>query len=208
MVSRRHHAPRGWFICCPLILILFAACSTNASTSSTVSKGASPVPPAATAAAVAPLDASDCQPPSPLHAAPPQGLPEAQGTASGVQLWALFFTEMPVHSRQEIKIVWRMTGAGNVQLGAVGPAGRRISPDWIQAHEGSNWQRPGQEWGSGFTFPVAGCWDLHATRGASSGDVWLVVESRTHISLPDAAFLIGAIIPARKRMGRTYLLWL
>src|SRR5260370_7882 len=91
-------------------------------------------------------------------------------SATSAWIWA----GVRVHSGQEVKVVWRMTGAGELQLGAVGPAGRRISPDWIQAHEGSNWQRPGQEWGSGFTFPVAGCWDLHATRGASSGDVWLV----------------------------------
>ena len=176
MVSRRHHPPRGRLIGCALILILLAACSTHASTSSPLSKGSSPMPPAATAARVAPLGAAGCQPPSPLDAAPSQGLPEAQGTVSGVQLWALFFTEMPVHSRQEIKIVWRMTGAGNLHLAAVGSGGRGLSPDWVQTHGGSNWQRPGQEWGSGFTFPVAGCWDLHATRGASSGDVWLVVQ--------------------------------
>ena len=174
MVSRRHHAPRGRFISCTLIFILFASCSTNVS--SPLSKGASPVSSAATTTQVAPLGAANCRPPSPVNAAPQQGLLEAQGTASGAQLWALFFSGMPVHSRQAIKITWRMTGVGDLHLAAVGPGGRRISPDWMQAHGGSNWQRPGQEWGSGFTFPVSGCWDLHATRGASSGDVWLVVQ--------------------------------
>lgn len=181
MVSCRHHPLRCWLICCSLIVILLAACSTKSSTSSSVTKGSTPMPPS-TVIPFAPLGAPGCHPLSPMHPAPPQGLPEAQGTATGVQLWALFFADMPLHPKQEIKIVWRMTGAGDFQLAALGPRGIHIPPDWIQSHDGSNWQRPGEEWGSGITFSVAGCWDLHATRGPSSGDVWLVVQEDQHRS--------------------------
>jgi hypothetical protein len=175
MLSRKHHPLRCWLIFCPLSIILLVACSTNSPTSSSVTRGSSPVP-SSTAVPGAPLGAPGCRPPSPMRPASPQGLPETQGTATGAQLWALFFADMPIHPKQEIKIVWRMTGAGDLHLVAVGPRGLRIPPDWTQYHESSNWQRPGQEWGSGFTFPSPGCWDLHATRGTSSGDVWLVVQ--------------------------------
>jgi len=94
MVSRRHHPLRCWLICCSLILIILAACSTNSSMTSSATKGSSPVPPPTAVPGTA-LGAPGCQPPSPLDAAPSQGLPETQGTATGVQLWALFFAVMP-----------------------------------------------------------------------------------------------------------------
>jgi hypothetical protein len=34
----------------------------------------------------------------------------------------------------------------------------------------------GREYGTGFNFPVAGCWDVHVTQGAMKGDVYVVVE--------------------------------
>ena len=176
MVSRRHHPLRCWLICSSLILMLLAACSTNSSVTSSATKGSSPVPPPTAVPGTA-LGAPGCQPPSPLDAAPSQGLPETQGTATGVQLWALFFADMPIHPKQEIKIVWKMTGSGSFHLSTHGPHGMPAQPTFgPEEHGGSNWNRPGDEWGSGFIFPVAGCWDLHATRGTASGDVWLIVQ--------------------------------
>ena len=176
MVSRRYYPLRCWFMCCSLILMLLAACSTNSSMPSSVTKGSSPVP-HPKAVQGTPLGAPGCQPPSPIHAAPSLGLPETQGTAMGVQLWALFFASMPIHPKQEIKIVWKMTGSGSFHLSAHGPHGMPAQPTFgPEEHEGSNWNRPGDEWGSGFIFPVAGCWNLHATRGTASGDVWLMVQ--------------------------------
>src|SRR5450755_65841 len=172
MVSRGNHSLRCWLICCSLILMLLAACSTNSPVSSSVTKGSSPI-----AVQGAPLGAPGCQPPSPIHAASSQGLPETQGTAMGAQLWALFFAGMPIHPKQEIKIVWRMTGSGSFHLSTHGPHGMSARPTFgPEEHGSSNWNRPGDEWGSGFIFPVAGCWNLHATRGTASGDVWLMVQ--------------------------------
>jgi len=69
-----------------------------------------------------------------------------------------------------------MTGTGDFSIVASGPSDMKVSPSQGPAeHLGSNWNRPGDEWGTVFTFPSAGCWDLHATRGSASGDVWLKV---------------------------------
>jgi hypothetical protein len=75
-----------------------------------------------------------------------------------------------------VKIVWRMTGSGDFTIVALGPSGMKIPPSQGPIkHLGSDWNRPGDEWGTVFTFPVAGCWDLHATRGNAFGDVWLEI---------------------------------
>jgi hypothetical protein len=75
-----------------------------------------------------------------------------------------------------VKIVWRMTGSGDFTIVALGPSGMKVPPSQgPNAHLGSDWNRPGDEWGTVFTFPLAGCWDLHATRGNAIGDVWLKI---------------------------------
>jgi len=45
------------------------------------------------------------------------------------------------------------------------------------AHDGSNWQRPGDEWGSSLVFSQAGCWRVHAERASEVGDLWLLARS-------------------------------
>jgi hypothetical protein len=44
-----------------------------------------------------------------------------------------------------------------------------------EAHGQSGYQRPGDEWGTGFSFATGGCWHIHLTRDDTSGDVWLNV---------------------------------
>jgi hypothetical protein len=46
----------------------------------------------------------------------------------------------------------------------------------LEKHGGSNWARPGTEWGTAFKFPTAGCWDLHVTGGKTVGDVWVIIS--------------------------------
>jgi hypothetical protein len=100
-----------------------------------------------------------------------------RGTATGGELWALLGGgQLPEPKGSQVKIIWRMTGAGELHISTTGPTGRIIQPDWgPQPHGGSNWNRPGDEWGVGFTFPVAGCWDVHAVRNDMSGDVYIMV---------------------------------
>lgn len=123
---------------------------------------------------LAPLGQVGCAPASPVDKAF-----EVQGTiAGGLQLWGLLEPQngLPVRSHSSVKIVWRMTGAGPLKLAAVGPASLDLLPDFgPEIHEGSSWTRPGDEWGSSFTFPTSGCWDVQLTRGAVTGHVWLVV---------------------------------
>ncbi len=154
---------------CLMIIIALSACSTNSPTPQLMMKQATPV-------ATPMLGATGCRPPSPI-ARSTLGIPEIPGTPGekGVELWALLFNTVPFSVHQEVKIVWRMTGDDDLQVVGLGPGGTRISPKWITYHPGSNWNRPGAEWGTGFVFPKAGCWDLHATRGSSIGDVWVLI---------------------------------
>ena len=91
-----------------------------------------------------------------------------------IEVWALIFNTwnlpygdpLKIPANQEVKIVWRITGDGEVSFEAVGPDGISITPDWgPDRHLGSNWKRPGDEWGTGWTFPEAGCWTLLVERG-------------------------------------------
>ncbi|MCW2946520.1 MAG: hypothetical protein JWR24_3237 [Actinoallomurus sp.] len=53
------------------------------------------------------------------------GSPEVQGTGRGVQLWGLIMLPLRsplVHTGDNtVKIVWRMTGEGDLRLSAIGP---------------------------------------------------------------------------------------
>ena len=45
-----------------------------------------------------------------------------------------------------------------------------------EAYGGSSWVKPGDEWGTGFIFPEAGCWGVHAQRDDLVGDLYLLVS--------------------------------
>jgi hypothetical protein len=103
--------------------------------------------------------------------------PEVRGTMkSDGELWALLFFDQ-AHARQDEKIVWRMTGTGGpFEVQAQHEDGTIIRPIWgPKYHGGSNWERPGDEWGTGFNFPEPGCWTLTVTRGATVGEIRLEV---------------------------------
>lgn len=103
---------------------------------------------------------------------------EIRGTTTpDATLWALLFTNYPLSAGTESKMVWRMTGAGNITINARAPDGRTIHPTWgPEPHTGSSWNRPGAEWGTGFRFATPGCWTLTATRGTTTGTVNLTVR--------------------------------
>ena len=59
---------------------------------------------------------------------------------------------------------------------SIAPDGRTQPLQWgPDLHLSSTYHRPGQEWGAGYLFSQAGCWDLHAVRGNANADVWLSV---------------------------------
>jgi hypothetical protein len=105
------------------------------------------------------------------------GFSEIQGTMSTEgEMWALLFFGK-AYIDNELKIVWRMTGEGpEFSVTAVHEDGTVLAPIWgPEYHEGSNWERPGEEWGTGFEFPKPGCWKLVATRGDVIGEIRLGV---------------------------------
>lgn len=106
------------------------------------------------------------------------GLPEAAGIApSPNQFWSLVFGSVPVPRGQDVKIAYRMTGSGALRLVADGPAHLQVAPDWQEMHGGSNWTaHPGDEWGAGFTFSRAGCWEIVAVRGTLVGRIGIPVQ--------------------------------
>lgn len=168
---------------CLLLMLLLVACAGGPKSVSAGSLTTSARVIATPSVGTAVPGGSGCHPASPViqppaNATPVAGvaLPQVQGHAPGGELWALIFNGWPMQAHMKNKIVWRMTGSGDFRLVAHGPAGQVLQPTDFIFHEGSNWQRPGEEWGSTFTFPASGCWDVHASRGNLVGDVWFVIE--------------------------------
>ena len=91
-------------------------------------------------------------------------------------LWALFFNPVPPPAGKEIKVVWRMTGSGGFTFRVSDARGMVVPLVWgPESHTGSNWNHPGDEVGTGFNFPHAGCWDIQVARSDTRGDLWLEV---------------------------------
>lgn len=69
-----------------------------------------------------------CDEPSPIGDAPGVGGPEVQGYGTGAQLYGLIMSrEFPLTAGpNEVKIVWRMTGSGPLELAAYDPKGKKV----------------------------------------------------------------------------------
>ncbi len=123
-----------------------------------------------------PLGAAGCEPPSPSMGN------VAEGTASsGVSAFGLLETANPRDLRASDtvhKLVVRMTGDGDLSVEVVRPDGTTRDLDWgPDPHTSSNFDRPGQEWGTGFTLNEAGCWEIRLTReGGDSASFWFAVD--------------------------------
>jgi hypothetical protein len=118
----------------------------------------------------------DCNPPTTIGTE--QNPYEVQVDARGntapqkPEVWALLMpTVWPPRVDTLLKVVWRLNGQGDLNIVAVGPNGSHLAPHEGPTPHGSNWQRPGQEWGTTFVFPVSGCWDLHVSRTNIVGDI-------------------------------------
>jgi hypothetical protein len=102
---------------------------------------------------------------------------EIQGNMkSEGEMWALLFFET-AHTNEDEKIVWRITEEGKeFHAQAQNENGKVILPIWgPEYHGGSNWERPGQEWGTGFNFPEPGCWTITVTLSVTKGEIALEV---------------------------------
>ncbi|MCA2221099.1 hypothetical protein [Nonomuraea aurantiaca] len=105
------------------------------------------------------------------------GFPEVRGASQDAEVWGLLFAPVPFKRGKEVKIVWRMTGEGPLKVTAALPDGTRAKPTFgPEQHGSSSWRRPGEEWGTGFVFPKAGCYRVDLTRTHGSGHLWLPVK--------------------------------
>ena len=104
------------------------------------------------------------------------GFGEIQGDMhSDGELWALLFFKT-AWAKADQKIIWRITGEGDTfKAQAQSESGTVIQPIWQEYHEGSTWERPGEEWGTGFNFPEPGCWTITVTYGETTGTISLKV---------------------------------
>jgi hypothetical protein len=102
-----------------------------------------------------------------------------EGTSDQIQMWGLIMAEgpdNPLRVNEQVKIVWRITGTGDLHLASIDPDGRPQLLQWgPDEHLSSTYTRPGDEWGAGYLFTQPGCWTLRATRGTASASVWLEI---------------------------------
>jgi hypothetical protein len=113
-----------------------------------------------------------CAPPSPIVGV------EVKGTSRTGQLYGLIFQNGPITTHTEVKIAWRITGTGSGKLttSVTSPSGRLEAELWgPELHGGSNYARPGTEYGTGYIFDEPGCWRLHFVNGDNEADAFLQV---------------------------------
>lgn len=106
--------------------------------------------------------------------------PELKGTASDdTSLYGLVMAgQWPLRANASVvKVVWRMTGVGELRISIEDPSGATRELAWgPELHGGSSYDRPGQEWGTGFVVDEPGCWHLNFTRsGHGSAEAWIDV---------------------------------
>jgi len=118
--------------------------------------------------------------------------PDARAsTSDDIDVWGLFYPPtfddivgQPVEIQlpgpdsplnNDAKVVWRATGEGEFSITAAGPNGQVVPPVWVDKHLGSLWDRPGEEWGTGWDFPEAGCWTFTIVRGDDEAEISIEV---------------------------------
>jgi hypothetical protein len=105
---------------------------------------------------------------------------EIVGVSDTVSLYGLVLRAKSgsIRDGDVVKIVWRMTGKGPLQVLSRRPDGTIAELTFGPTpHEGSSYDRPGDEWGTGFRFDQPGCWKLEFRRSIGQGVVRIHVES-------------------------------
>jgi hypothetical protein len=123
------------------------------------------------APSLGPLGQPGCKPASPFASMELQGTPGESGTS----LYGLAFVgEDELKVGVDIKVAWRMTGAGDLTVRLIDPDGHPKTLAWgPEIHGGSTYHRPGDEWGTGFEFDQPGCWEIRFARDTSHASVWI-----------------------------------
>ena len=147
-----------------LVGLLLAACASGTSASSS---SGSQVPGSAPSRQVSPPVTTPTCPYAAVG-------PNVEATATGAEVSVVIesTTGFPILAGYLVKIRWTVAGSGPLHVVAHGPRGMTLLP----AQGPSEHITPPNEWGTVFTFPVAGCWNLHVTRDHAAGDIWLDVQ--------------------------------
>lgn len=165
-----------------LALLLASGCSTPIPKSQTAQTTVTPTAAAATDPAARPSEApattatGDATPTACTSPTPILSGDEVHGVATDASVYGLLFLthSLPIRNGEELKIVWRMTGNGDLSVTSTSPSSRPgVLTFGPESHSGSNYTRPGDEWGTGFKFDEAGCWHIHLQRTIGAGDVWI-----------------------------------
>ena len=153
------------------VVILAIACTSPANSAA---QWGSPSP--STGGYLGSLGAVGCKPAAFDGARSDAGLHEVGLESSRGSFWALFFSSVPPPAGKEVKVVWRMTGSGDFRFRVSDSDGKTIPLTWgPEGHGSSSWSHPGNEVGTGFKFPHAGCWDIHVAKADVDADLWLEV---------------------------------
>jgi hypothetical protein len=117
-----------------------------------------------------------CEPESPQA-----GSSETIATSTSSMVgWGIIFAPRPIPVGLQTKMVFRLSGDGEgFSAVATHEDGTRIEPDWgpnDHGFDGSNYGRPGHEWGYAFTFPHAGCWNITLSQGDETVETWFRVR--------------------------------
>lgn len=108
--------------------------------------------------------APGCEPPSPSNGH------EVRGTADNdlMDVHGMFQGVVPdqlVADSSVVKFIVKMSGSGDLSAILIDPGGTEKVLAWGPAeHLSSNYNRPGDEWGTGLIFDAAGCWELELSR--------------------------------------------
>lgn len=165
-----------------LALLSAPGCSTSAAKTQTAGTTVTSTATAAIATAAHPSEATaapataDATPTACTTPTPIFNGDEVQGVATDASVYGLLFLthSPPIRNGEELKIVWRMTGNGDLSVTSTSPSNRPgVLTFGPELHSSSNFNRPGEEWGTGFKFDEAGCWHIHLQRTVGAGDVWI-----------------------------------
>lgn len=113
-----------------------------------------------------------CTRPSPLKVHRP-GFVEVTAAVEGGNARAVVMEGRPFLADVEIKMVWKLTGSGPLDLFATGA--RDVAPH-LTEHSFPGLEGPGDEWAATFTFPKTGCYVLHANRTGTSAYIKIMIR--------------------------------
>ncbi|MBI5088605.1 MAG: hypothetical protein HZB15_07030 [Actinobacteria bacterium] len=181
MRSDASHRPFAVALTAVLTIAIAACTGSDGDTASTGATSTAVTSPATTAAPLAPAERLGvvdlpCGERTAMTLTE-EGL-EVEGVATDATVYGLVFLAhpAPITAGEDVKIVWRMTGDGEIAVTSEAPSGNpgvlTFGPEF---HPSSSYDRPGLEWGTGFTFDEPGCWHIHLERETGRGDVWFDV---------------------------------